>query len=133
MQLRVHWYHRERDKVFILLIAIKKKLVPVWPYILHIYNIINTTCFTMLIVRLFTAQNTIHLEFNFSLLISNKINYDHDWFATSGNPFCFFKLFLQTEKFVIFFKYIFRHRFIYTLRQKLSIYFYRYIFLHQYC
>ena len=32
----------------------------------------------MLIVRLFTAQNTIHLEFNFSLLIFDKINYDRD-------------------------------------------------------
>ena len=86
-----------------------------------------------IVSSLFTAQNTIHLEFNFSLLIFNQINYDHDWFATSGNPFCFFKLFLQTEKIVIFFKYIFRHRLIYTLRQKLNIYFYRYIFLHQYC
>ena len=71
----------------------------------------------MLIVRLFTAQNTIHLEFNFSLLIFDKINYDRDCVCHSIYDFWQPLLFLQIvlanyEQIVIFFEYIFRHRFI---------------------
>jgi len=63
----------------------------------------------MLIILLFTAQNTIHLEFNFSLLIFDKINCGRDCCIVCHSIYDFWQplLFLQIvlanyEKIVIF-------------------------------
>jgi hypothetical protein len=41
---------------------------------LSIDKIMNTSWFAMLIISLYTAQNIIHLEYNFNLFIPNKIS-----------------------------------------------------------